>query len=160
MKLSFAALVLLASLFVVGPLHGQQTMAATAGAAAASDVPAAALIQPNELAAILGKPHPPLILQVGSHVMYAEAHIPGAEYAGAAGTSEGLASLRKRVATTSKDQAIVLYCGCCPWGRCPNIRPALRELQTLGFTHVKALYLADNFGADWVSKGFPVAKGR
>ena len=29
----------------------------------------------------------------------------------------------------------------------------------MGFTNVKVLYLANNFGADWVDKGYPVAKG-
>jgi hypothetical protein len=29
----------------------------------------------------------------------------------------------------------------------------------MGFTNVKVLYIADNFGADWVERGYPVAKG-
>jgi hypothetical protein len=29
----------------------------------------------------------------------------------------------------------------------------------MGFTNVKVLYIANNFGADWVEKGYPVAKG-
>jgi hypothetical protein len=29
----------------------------------------------------------------------------------------------------------------------------------MGFTNVKALYLADNFGADWAAKGYPVEQG-
>jgi hypothetical protein len=29
----------------------------------------------------------------------------------------------------------------------------------MGFTNVKVLYLASNFGVDWVDKGYPVAKG-
>jgi hypothetical protein len=32
-------------------------------------------------------------------------------------------------------------------------------LHALGFTKVKFLYIANNFGADWVEKGYPVAKG-
>jgi len=100
----------------------------------------------------------PLVLQVGSHVLYAEAHVPGSEYVGAAGTSTGLQALRERVSSLKKNQVIVLYCGCCPWGKCPNIRPAYQELKALGFTQVKALYLANNFGTDWVTKGYPVAK--
>jgi hypothetical protein len=31
---------------------------------------------------------------------------------------------------------------------------------SLGFTRVKALYFADNFGTNWAAKGYPVAKGR
>ena len=48
---------------------------------------------------------------------------------------------------------------CCPWGRCPNIGPAYKQLRGLGFIHVKALYLANDFGDDWVSKGYPVERG-
>jgi len=28
----------------------------------------------------------------------------------------------------------------------------------MGFTNVKVLYIAQNFGADWVSKGYPTEK--
>jgi hypothetical protein len=54
----------------------------------------------------------------------------------------------------------VLYCGCCPWNRCPNIEPAFSKLKEMGFTDVKVLYLAENFGADWAAKGYSVEKGR
>jgi thiosulfate/3-mercaptopyruvate sulfurtransferase len=53
----------------------------------------------------------------------------------------------------------VLYCGCCPWSHCPNVHTAYQELQALGFTSVKVLYIADDFGTDWVDKGYPTAKG-
>jgi thiosulfate/3-mercaptopyruvate sulfurtransferase len=29
----------------------------------------------------------------------------------------------------------------------------------LGFRNVKALYIADNFGTDWIEKGYPVTRG-
>jgi hypothetical protein len=29
----------------------------------------------------------------------------------------------------------------------------------MGFSNVKVLYIPDNFGTDWVDKGYPVAKG-
>jgi thiosulfate/3-mercaptopyruvate sulfurtransferase len=125
-----------------------------------ASIPPQALLQPAELAQMLNTSAKPLVLQTGSHVLYAEAHIAGAEYAGPAGTSAGIEALRARVAGLSKDTLIVIYCGCCPWSRCPNIKPAYQQLQALGFTNVKALYLAENFGTDWVEKGYPVAKGR
>lgn len=125
-----------------------------------SDIPKAALLAAAELVPMLSQSEPPLVLQVGSHVMYAQAHIPGSEYTGGAATPEGIDNLRKRVADVPSKRVIVLYCGCCPWGRCPNIRPAYHLLQTLGFTNVKVLYLPQNFGEDWVAKGFPVARGR
>jgi hypothetical protein len=54
---------------------------------------------------------------------------------------------------SDKKKLIVLYCGCCPWGRCPNVGPAYKALHDQGFTNVKVLYLANNFGDDWVAKG-------
>jgi len=67
--------------------------------------------------------------------------------------------LRKRVKSLPHTQAIVLYCGCCPWSHCPNIRPAFKELSAMGFSNVKVLYVANNFGTDWVDKGYPTVKG-
>jgi hypothetical protein len=29
----------------------------------------------------------------------------------------------------------------------------------MGFANVKVLYLANNFGADWADKGYPVEQG-
>jgi thiosulfate/3-mercaptopyruvate sulfurtransferase len=127
----------------------------------ASGIPSDRLMQPAELAGMLHTAaQRPLILQVGSHVLFAEAHIPGAEYAGPGGQEGGLQALRDRVRNMSRDQFIVIYCGCCPWVKCPNIKPAYRELQSLGFTGVKVLYIASDFGTDWVAKGYPIANGR
>ena len=127
----------------------------------ASSIPSSRLIQPAELAKALqssGTPKP-LMIQVGSHVLYAQAHIPGSEYIGSAAGATGIEQLRKRVASLPKNTYIVLYCGCCPWDHCPNVKPADDTLQKLGFTNVKVLYIANNFGTDWVDKGYPVAKG-
>lgn len=126
-----------------------------------SEIPASVLIQPQELVRQLqSKGKAPLILQIGSHVMYAEAHIPGSEYIGPAVQEAGMQRLRDRVHGLAKDQSIVIYCGCCPWKKCPNVRPAYKELAAQGFKNVKVLYIADNFGTDWVSRGYPVEKGR
>ena len=157
----FESSTLLAGL-AVASLAVFQTGVATAQHTPAASIPAADLIQPAELAASLkiAAAQKPVILQVGSHVLYAEAHIPGSEYAGAAGQDGGLQTLRDRVAKLPKDAPIVIYCGCCPWTRCPNVAPAYEQLRALGFSHVKVLYIADNFGANWVDQGYPVDKGR
>ena len=125
----------------------------------AAAIPAASLIQPAELAAVLlGKAtSKPLILQVGFRTLYEQAHIPGAEYVGAASDADGLRALRKRVAHLP-NTAIVIYCGCCPWTRCPNMAAAYEALHALGFTQLKALHIANDFGRDWVDKGYPVAR--
>jgi len=126
--------------------------------ASALTIPTAQLMQPEELNRLLTKPQTakPLILQVGSHVMFDEAHIPGAEYAGPGSHDEGIQALRNRVGSLSRQTSIVIYCGCCPWNHCPNVGPAYKLLSDMGFVHLKVLYLADNFGSDWVDKGFPV----
>ena len=129
-------------------------------AATAASVPAASLIEPAELALALQGPSAakPLLLQVGFRKLYDQAHIPGSEYAGPTSTPAGLQLLRERVAKLPRDSAIIIYCGCCPWVRCPNIAAALALLHELGFGKVKALHIADNFGADWVDHGYPTAK--
>ncbi len=124
-------------------------------------IPASHLMNPDELVKILqsSKSEKPLMIQVGSHVLYTQAHIPGSEYIGPASGEVGLQSLRQRVQSLPRNKFIVLYCGCCPWGHCPNVKPADDALHAMGFTNVKVLYMADNFGANWVDKGYPVAKG-
>ena len=124
-------------------------------------IPSSRLISPEDLVKILSstKGEKPLVLQVGSHVLFAQAHIPGSEYIGAASTENGLQALRNRVRSLSRNKFIVIYCGCCPWNHCPNIKPADDLLRSIGFTNIKVLYIEDNFGTDWVDKGFPVARG-
>jgi thiosulfate/3-mercaptopyruvate sulfurtransferase len=127
----------------------------------AASIPASDLIQPADLAANLksSAAAKPVILQVGFRKLYEQAHIPGSEYVGAANEDTGLQSLRNRVAKLSKDSAIVIYCGCCPWSHCPNIAAAYNALRAFGFSRVKVLYIADNFGENWVNLGYPTVTG-
>lgn len=129
--------------------------------AQATAIPATRQINPEELVKLLqssGK-EKPLLLHVGSHVLYGQAHIPGSEYIGAGSSEAGLQQLRKRVESLPRTKFIVLYCGCCPWSHCPNVKPADDTLQAMGFRNVKVLYIADNFGTNWVDKGYPTARG-
>lgn len=128
----------------------------------ASAIPTSRLINPEELVKILQSStgEKPLMIQVGSHVLYEQAHIPGSEYIGPGSSEVGIQQLRKRVETLPRKKSIVLYCGCCPWNHCPNVKPADDALHAMGFTNVKVLYISDNFGANWVDKGYPVAKGQ
>lgn len=130
-------------------------------ASQATTIPKNRLINPEDLVKLLqtSEKEKPLMIQVGSHVLFSQAHIPASEYIGPASSANGLQQLRKRVASFPRTTFIVLYCGCCPWGHCPNVKPADDALQALGFTNVKVLYIADNFGKNWVDKGYPVAKG-
>jgi hypothetical protein len=133
-----------------------------AQAVSALTIPAAQLVQPEELNKLLQKPQTlkPLILQVGSRVMFDESHIAGAEYAGPGSHDEGLQTLKNRVSSLSRQSSIVIYCGCCPWNRCPNVGPAYKLLSDMGFVHLKVLYLAENFGTNWVDMDYPVKHGQ
>ena len=130
-------------------------------AAQATAIPASRQISPEDLVKRLRNSgnEKPLMIQVGSHVLYAQAHIPGSEYIGPASTEAGLQQLRKRVESLPRTNSIILYCGCCPWSHCPNVKPADDALRSLGFSNVKVLYISDNFGTNWVDKGYPTAKG-
>jgi len=136
-------------------------LASTVLAYQASLIPVSHLINPDELVKIPQSPkgEKPLLIQVGSHVLYQQAHIPGSEYIGPASSESGLQQLRKRVESLSRSKFIVIYCGCCPWSHCPNVKPADDALRAMGFTNVRVLYISDNFGANWVDKGYPIARG-
>jgi thiosulfate/3-mercaptopyruvate sulfurtransferase len=133
---------------------------ARAEGAADAAIPPSSRIEPAALAALLASAAPqPMLIQVGSAMLYAEAHIPGSTYAGPAGKPDGLQKLDALLSGQPKDKAVAIYCGCCPWTRCPNIGAAYTALQKLGFADVRALHLANNFGDDWVARGYPVAHG-
>ncbi|HEX7285293.1 MAG TPA: rhodanese-like domain-containing protein [Candidatus Angelobacter sp.] len=119
------------------------------------------VMQPEELVkAIQASSGPrPVVLYVGPRVFWAQAHIKGAENMGPASRAESLEKLHTRAASLPKDSLVVIYCGCCPYDHCPNIRPAFQELQKLGLSKTRVLYLPKSFGTDWVEKGYPVEKG-
>src|SRR5690348_7876139 len=85
-----------------------------------------ALVQPAELAARLSAK--PAIFYVGPNVLYHSKHIPSAVFAGPGGKADGLALLKAAVEKLPRDREIVIYCGCCPWDHCPNIKPAMAML--------------------------------
>ncbi len=120
------------------------------------------VIQPEELVKAMQSSgaQKPVVLYVGPPIFYAQAHIKGAENVGPAARPEGMDKLRARAAKLAKDSLVVIYCGCCPWEHCPNIHPAYQELQKMGFSKVRVLYLAKSFGTDWLDKGYPVDKGQ
>jgi len=113
------------------------------------------LLQPAALAQTLQSGKAPIILSVAFPVLYRGRHIEHAINAGPASKPEGIDALKKAVAGLAKDADIVIYCGCCPMVKCPNIRPAYRTLKELGFTRVRVLSLPTNLHTDWVSKDYP-----
>jgi thiosulfate/3-mercaptopyruvate sulfurtransferase len=101
----------------------------------------------------------PTIIYVGFRTLFEGGHIPDASFHGTASKEEGLAELKKWLASLPRSTNLVIYCGCCPFNRCPNIRPAYAALREMGFTHVRVLVLPTSFAADWVEKGYPMQKG-
>src|SRR5271154_3942361 len=111
-------------------------LAASAAPGDALTILAAVQMQPAELAAMLKAGNAPPILQVGFSVLYQQAHIPNAQYAGPGNNDDGLLNLKNHVDALPRDKMVVIYCGCCPWARCPNIAAAYQQLTAMGFTRV------------------------
>lgn len=115
------------------------------------------LLEPPALAKILKSSNQqPTIICVVFPVLYRGRHILHAKFAGPASKPEGLKALRELVASMPRSADIVIYCGCCPMDKCPNIRPAYKTLKELGFSHIRVLDLPTNLHSDWSEKGYPV----
>ncbi|PYU23438.1 MAG: rhodanese-like domain-containing protein [Acidobacteria bacterium] len=138
---------------------GRPAQVPSAGKAA--ELATAVQIEPEVLAKLLQGSKTgtkPVVLHVGFKNFYDQARIPGSYYAGPGFRPEGLELLRQRVASLQPEQLIVLYCGCCPWDKCPNVKPAYDALHAMGFTNVKVVHIAENFGANWMNAGLPTTK--
>jgi rhodanese-related sulfurtransferase len=146
---------------IVRTLVSLVVIASAAFAYQASTIATSHLINPEELVKILqsAKGEKPLLIHVGFHVLYLQGHIPGSEYFGPASDPGALQKLRTRVESLPRNKFIVIYCGCCPWNHCPNLKPADDALRAMGFTNVKALYIPNNIATDWRDKGYPMVKG-
>jgi len=101
----------------------------------------------------------PTIVYVGFHTLFAGGHIPGATFHGSASNEQGLAELKKWADALPRTTNLVIYCGCCPFEKCPNIRPAFTALSGMGFKKLRVLILPTSFVKDWAEKGYPIQKG-
>ncbi len=130
-------------------------------AAPADPWTAAQTVQPTQFVTELQQKKDPhrLVIYVGMRTLYNGAHIPGAVYYGPGSSEQGIADLKEYAATFPKDSDVVLYCGCCPLEKCPNLRPAFTALKDMGFARLRALLLPTSFNTDWVEKGYPIQKG-
>ncbi len=117
-------------------------------------------IQPAELVQQLrGKGPQPAIIHVGFSVLQMSKRIPHTIYAGPGNSPAGLDLLRKAVDKLPRNADIVIYCGCCPWDHCHNIKPAMQVLKQMGFTRARALYIPTNMPTDGYEKGYPTETG-
>jgi hypothetical protein len=118
-------------------------------------------VQPAELAKELSDArYAPTVLYVGFQRLYTAGHVKGAQFHGGGGSAEGLAQIKTWAASLPRSTNLVIYCGCCPLERCPNLRPAFSALHEMGFMKLRALMLPTSFAADWADKGLPYGKAQ
>lgn len=112
----------------------------------------AQLLPPADLARIINdqKAKQPLIYSIGPGAL-----INGSIDIGPVKEKENLDKFREKLSNLPKDVFIVIYCGCCPFEHCPNIRPGFRLLNEMKFTNHKLLNLDHNIRIDWINKGYP-----
>jgi len=113
------------------------------------------LMEPAALAGALNGAKQPTVICVAFPVLYKLKHVAHAQYAGPGSKAEGIEMLKAAVAKLPKNTDLVIYCGCCPMVKCPNIRPAYSALKQMGFTHVRVLNVPENMNADWYAKNYP-----
>ena len=116
---------------------------------------ASQLLAPADLAAVINNPtgKKPIIICVGPGAL-----IKGSLDMGPAHEKENLEKLKQQLSRLPKDADIVIYCGCCPFEHCPNIRPAFILLNEMKFSNAHLLNLEHNIKTDWVAKGYPTQK--
>jgi thiosulfate/3-mercaptopyruvate sulfurtransferase len=117
------------------------------------------IVQPKTLADRIQAKEQVPIFYVGFPTLYRNgAHVSGAILAGPCSKAEGLDTLKRAVAQLPRDKELFIYCGCCPFVKCPNIRPAYSALHEMGFTNVKVVMIETNLHTDWIEKGYPSEK--
>jgi len=110
------------------------------------------LMEPADLsAAIKAEKNIPVIFSIGPGAI-----IPHSRDIGMIKDPENMKKFKDELTTLPKDTQIVIYCGCCPFEHCPNIRPAMQLLKDMKFTNYKLLDLPHNIKIDWINKGLPI----
>jgi hypothetical protein len=111
------------------------------------------LLEPAALAKTINnsKSPQPIIYCIGP-----EAVIKNSIQIGSAQNNNNLTKLKQQLSKLPKTANIVIYCGCCPFDICPNIRPASSLLNEMKFKNYKLLNLPHNIKVDWIDHGYPV----
>lgn len=113
------------------------------------------LLNPADLAKTLNNPKSaqPIVFGIGM-----QAVIKGSIDIGPVMMPQNLNLLKEKLNKLPKNSQIVVYCGCCPFASCPNVRPAMALLKNMQFTNYKLLNLPQNIKVDWIDKGYPLAE--
>ena len=112
------------------------------------------IIEPAELVKILNntKAAQPIVYCIGPQAL-----IKNSIYIGSTRDKNNLNKLKQLLEKQPKNANIIIYCGCCPFDRCPNVRPAFNLLNEMKFKNQKLLNLSRNIKVDWIDKGYPVS---
>jgi len=111
------------------------------------------LMPPSELANLINSSSDkkPIIFSIG-----VAAVIKGSVDIGPVQKPANLQKFKEDLNKLPRNSNIIIYCGCCPFVHCPNIRPAFQLLNEMKFTNQKLLDLTTNIKVDWINKGYPV----
>jgi thiosulfate/3-mercaptopyruvate sulfurtransferase len=110
------------------------------------------LMAPADLAAVIDDPaaKKPVIICVGPGAM-----IKGSLDIGPVNEKENLEKLKQLLSKQRRNTNLIIYCGCCPFVHCPNIRPAFNLLNEMKFSNAHLLNIEHNLKTDWIAKGYP-----
>jgi len=140
-------------LFFVAQMANAQVSASMSMPAAGAPWKSVELMEPGELNAAITAKKAPVIFNTGT-----VEDIKGAIHIGSINEPANLEKFKAALASHSKNTEVVIYCGCCPFGKCPNIRPAYKQLKDMGYTNIKVLNLYVNLRQNWTTEGYPLAK--
>jgi len=140
----------LALILIVSGLSGWQEAAAQNTINWTNDQ----LLQPLDLATTLkDNKEIPVIFSIGPGAI-----IPHSKDMGMVKEEENFKKFKQELEGLPKDTSIIIYCGCCPYEHCPNVRPAIQLLKEMKFTNYKLLDLPHNIKVDWIDKGYPTSQ--
>ena len=113
---------------------------------------ASQLMQPETLAQkIENQEKLPLIISIGPQAL-----IPHSKDIGMLVEEPNRARFDSLTDRLSKKTPVVIYCGCCPFDKCPNVRPAIAVLKEKGFENFHLLNLSTSLKADWIDHNYPL----
>ena len=111
------------------------------------------LMEPSDLAKVLNDPKAPqpIVYCIGP-----QAVIKNSIFIGSTQGKDNLNKLKQQLDKLPRNANIVIYCGCCPFAVCPNVRPAFALLNEMKFKNHKLLNLPRNIKVDWIDHDYPV----
>ncbi|MEO8859844.1 MAG: rhodanese-like domain-containing protein [Ginsengibacter sp.] len=109
------------------------------------------LTAPSDLAATLkSNKNVPIMFSIGPGAI-----IPNSIDIGMVKYEKNMDKFREQISKLPKTANILIYCGCCPYEHCPDVRPAIALLKNMKFTNYHLLDLPQNIKTDWIAKGYP-----